>query len=165
MRNGTVSAFVVCWLVMSAAIVDVDAWQLPTRRVDVQVDGGRPLASERSCFAVSPTGEIAFTWTLTAGEFSCKPLGLVTSDGRMAFSAIDSESTWNVDGWGTFGAPSDLAYDRLGRLHVAARFRGPPYGVDYWHQVDGQWRLESFGHGVTFGATMSHRIFCQMAGP
>ncbi len=149
MRIGTVRAFVVCWSFTSAVVVD--AWDLPTRRVDVQVDSGRPLAGERSCFAVSPSGEIAFTWTLTAGEFSCKPLGLMTSDGRMSFSAIDGESTWNVDGWGTFGAPSDLAYDRLGHLHVAARFRGPPYGVDYWHQIDGQWRLESFGHGVTFG--------------
>jgi HEAT repeat protein len=117
----------------------------------VQVDGERPLAGERSCFAVSPSGEIAFTWTLTAGDFSCKPLGVMTPDGRMTFSAIDSESTWNVDGWGTFGSPVDLAYDRQGRLHVAARFRGQPYGVDYWHQIDGQWRLESFGQGVTYG--------------
>jgi HEAT repeat protein len=151
MRIGIVRVFAVCWYFIPTASVEVGAWELPTRRIDVQVDGGRPLAGERSCFAVSPSGEIAFTWTLTAGDFSCKPLGLITPDGRMTFSAIDSESTWNVDGWGTFGAPSDLAYDRQGRLHVAARFRGQPYGVDYWHQVDGQWRLESFGHGVTFG--------------
>jgi hypothetical protein len=100
---------------------------------------------------VSPTGEIAFTWTLTAGEFDCKPLGTISSDGRIAYSAIDSETTWNVEGWGSFGHPSDLVYDRQGSLHVATRFHGQPYGVDYWHQVDGQWRLETFGQNVTFG--------------
>jgi len=138
-------------VLMTPSDTELRAQGIHTRRIDVQVDSGRPLAGERSCFAVSPSGEIAFTWTLTAGEFSCKPLGLIAPDGRMTFSAVDSESTWNVDGWGTFGTPFDLAYDRQGRLHVASRFRGQPYGVDYWHQVDGQWRLESFGHDVTFG--------------
>ncbi|MDA0282879.1 MAG: HEAT repeat domain-containing protein, partial [Planctomycetota bacterium] len=100
---------------------------------------------------MSPTGEIAFTWTLAAGKFDCKPLGTISPDGRITYSAIDSETTWNVEGWGSFGHPSDLVYDRRGRLHVATRFHGQPYGVDYWYQVDGQWRLETFGQDVTFG--------------
>lgn len=139
---------VVCFL---SANVDSQAQKLQTRQVNVQVDGGRPLAGERSCIAVSPAGEIAFTWTLVAGDFDCRPLGIVSTDGRLTYSAIDSETTWNVEGWGSFGHPSDMVYDRLGQLHVATRYHGQPYGVDYWHQVDGQWRLETFGQNVTFG--------------
>jgi hypothetical protein len=136
---------------VQTANVGLQAQDIQTQRVNVQVDGGRPLAGERSCFAVSPTGKIAFTWTLAAGEFDCKPLGTISADGRLTYSAIDSETTWNVEGWGSFGHPSDLVYDRQGRLHVATRFHGQPYGVDYWHQIDGQWRLETFGQNVTFG--------------
>ena len=139
---------VVC---VQTTIIDLQAQKIQTRRVNVQVDGGRPLAGERSCFAVSPTGKIAFTWTLAAGEFDCKPLGIVSTDGRITYSAIDSETTWNVEGWGSFGHPSDIVYDHLGHLHVATRFHGQPYGIDYWHQVDGRWRLETFGQDVTFG--------------
>lgn len=127
------------------------AQPIQVQRVNVQVDGGRPLAGERSCFAVSPHGEITFTWTLAAGNFSCKPLGHISTDGSFSYGAIDSETTWNVEGWGSFGLPFDLAYDRQSKLHVAARFHGKPYGVDYWHQVDGQWHLETFGQNVTFG--------------
>ena len=133
------------------AIINLQAQKIQTRRINVQVDGGRPLAGERSCFAVSPTGKIAFTWTLAAGKFDCKPLGIVSTDGRITYSAIDSETTWNVEGWGSFGHPSDIVYDRLGHLHVATRFHGQPYGIDYWHQIDGRWRLETFGQNVTFG--------------
>lgn len=130
---------------------EVHAQEIMTRRIDVQVDGQRPLAGERSCFAVSSEGEIAFTWTLAAGDYSCKPLGLIAPDGKISYSAIDSETTWNVEGWGAFGMPFDLVYDRQGSLHIANRFHGQPYGVDYWHQVDGQWQLETFGQNVTFG--------------
>jgi hypothetical protein len=137
--------------VLTSIGLNADAQEITVRRIDVQVDGERPLAGERSCFTVSPSGEVAFSWTLTAGTRSCKPLGLIAPDGRLTYSAIDSETTWNVDGWGTFGMPFDLAYDRKGRLHVAARFHGEPYGVDYWHQVEGKWQLETFGEGVTFG--------------
>lgn len=145
------SVAVLSTICVLTANVNLEAQEVQTRRVDVQVDGGRPLAGERSCFAVSPSGEIAFSWTLAAGEFDCKPLGTISPDGRIAYSAIDSETTWNVEGWGSFGHPSDLVYDRRGRLHVATRFHGQPYGVDYWHQADGQWRLETFGQEVTFG--------------
>lgn len=126
--------------------------ELPTRRVDIHVDGKRPIAGERSRFAVSPRGEIAFSYTLAAGRFSCKPLGLIDKDNRLVrMSAVDSESTWNVEGWATYGWPFDLAFDTEGELHVATRHRGQPYGVDYWRKVDGLWRLESFGAGVTYG--------------
>lgn len=124
---------------------------LPARRVDIHVDSQRPIAGERSRFAMSPRGDIFFTYTLAAGDFSCKPLGQITRHGEIRLSAIDSESTWNVEGWGTYGCPFDLAIDSGGGLHVAARHRGQPYGVDYWRQVDGVWRLESFGAGVTYG--------------
>lgn len=146
------SLAIVCFAVPADGADDATRVQpIQTQRVDVQVDGGRPLAGERSCFAVSPNGEISFTWTLAAGEFSCKPLGHISTEGRISYAAIDSETTWNVEGWGSFGLPFDLAYDRQGHLHVAARFHGQPYGVDYWHQADGQWRLETFGQNVTFG--------------
>lgn len=124
---------------------------VPSQRIAVHVDGQRPIAGERSRFAVSPTGDIFFTYTLAAGDFSCKPLGLISPNGQIRMSAIDSESTWNVEGWGTYGYPFDLAFDSTGHLHVATRHRGQPYGVDYWHQVDGKWRLESFAADVTFG--------------
>lgn len=124
---------------------------IQTQRVNVQVDGGQPLAGERSCLAVAPSGDIAFTWTLAAGDLTCKPLGHISTSGHLSYSAIDSETTWNVEGWGSFGSPFDLQFDRHGHLHIAARFHGKPYGVDYWHQVDGQWQLETFGQNVTFG--------------
>jgi HEAT repeat protein len=145
----SISALCICCFVTVDVAIQAD--EIQTHRVNVQVDGGRPLAGERSCFAVSPNGEITFTWTLVAGDFDCKPLGIISTDGRITYSAIDSETTWNVEGWASFGHPSDLVYDRQGRLHVATRFHGLPYGVDYWHQVDGQWRLETFGQNVTFG--------------
>ncbi|MBM83074.1 MAG: hypothetical protein CMJ78_21140 [Planctomycetaceae bacterium] len=125
--------------------------QLLSRRVDIHVDTKRPIAGERSRFAISPDGDIYFTYTLAAGDFSCKPLGHISRAGEIRLSAIDSESTWNVDGWGTYGCPFDLAFDSNGGLHIAARHRGQPYGVDYWRQVNGKWRLESFGAGVTYG--------------
>ncbi|HJN08604.1 MAG: HEAT repeat domain-containing protein [Pirellulaceae bacterium] len=125
--------------------------ELSSRRVDIHVDGKRPIAGERSRFAVSARGDIYFTYTLAAGDFSCKPLGHIAASGEIRMSAIDSESTWNVEGWGTYGCPFDLAFDSSGGLHIATRHRGPPYGVDFWRQVDGVWRLESFGAGVTFG--------------
>lgn len=140
-----VSAAAGLWL-FDAAIAEI-----PTQRIDIQVDGERPLAGERSRFAVAPNGEIYFTYTLAAGEFECKPLGVIDPKGEIRLTAIDSESTWNVDGWGTYGFPFDLATDGKGNLHVATRHRGQPYGVDYWSEVDGVWRLESFGAGVTFG--------------
>ncbi len=133
------------FLLMAAAA------ELPIQRVDIHVDGARPLAGERSRFAISPSGEIAFTYTLAAHDLSCKPLGLIQPDGEIRLTAVDSESTWNVEGWGTHGFPFDLAYDSTGELHVATRHRGQPYGVDYWRRVDGDWKLESFGAGVTFG--------------
>ena len=34
---------------------------------------------------------------------------------------------------------------------MANRYRGQPYGVDYWHRQNGRWQLETFGAGVTFG--------------
>ncbi len=122
-----------------------------SQRVDIHVDGGYPIAGERSRFAVSPQGDIFFTYTLAAGDFSCKPLGHINQAGKIRMSAIDSESTWNVEGWATYGFPFDLACDGDGALHVATRHRGQPYGVDYWRQVDGIWRLESFGADVTYG--------------
>lgn len=151
MRIRSVAVVVLCSCLIFLSGAKVEADDISIRRIDVQVDGERPLAGERSCFAVSPSGDVAFSWTLTAGTRSCKPLGLITPEGRVTYSAIDTETTWNVDGWGTFGMPFDLAYDSKGHLHVAARFHGTPYGVDYWHQVDGQWRLETFGEDVTFG--------------
>ena len=125
--------------------------ELSSRRVGIHVDEKRPIAGERSRFAVSARGDIFFTYTLAAGDFSCKPLGHISPSGEIRMSAIDSESTWNVEGWGTYGCPFDLAFDSNGGLHIATRHRGPPYGVDYWRRVDGVWRLESFGAGVTFG--------------
>lgn len=124
---------------------------LSSRRVDIHVDGKRPIAGERSRFVLSPRGDVFFTYTLAAGDFSCKPLGRITKTGQVHLSGIDSESTWNVEGWGTYGCPFDLAFDSRGGLHIATRHRGQPYGVDYWRQVDGKWRLESFGAGVTYG--------------
>lgn len=100
---------------------------------------------------VSPRGDVFFSYTLAAGDFSSKPLGHITPAGEIRMSAIDSESTWNVEGWGTYGCPFDLAFDAAGGLHIATRHRGQPYGVDYWRQLDGVWRLESFGAGVTYG--------------
>lgn len=131
-------------------------WQLyadevRSRRVDIHVDGKRPIAGERSRFAVSPQGDVFFSYTLAAGEFSCKPLGRITPANEIRMSAIDSESTWNVEGWATYGCPFDLAFDRQGELHIATRHRGQPYGVDYWRKLDGVWRLESFGANVTYG--------------
>lgn len=125
--------------------------QFSQHRVDIHVDGARPIAGERSRFAAAPNGDLFFTYTLTAGDLSCKPLGMIRPDGEIRMTAIDSESTWNVDGWGTYGFPFDLAVDGAGELHAAARHRGQPYGVDYWREVDGKWRLESFGADVTFG--------------
>ncbi len=125
--------------------------ELNSRRIDIHVDGKRPIAGERSRFAVSPQGHIFFTYTLAAGEFECKPLGVIEPAGTIRMSAIDSESTWNVEGWATYGFPFDLVVDAAGELHVAARHRGQPYGVDYWRRVDGVWRLESFGADVTYG--------------
>lgn len=122
-----------------------------SRRIDIHVDGKRPIAGERSRFVVSRDGDIFFTYTLAAGDFACKPLGRISPNGEIRMSAIDSESTWNVDGWGTYGCPFDLAFDAAGRLHIATRHRGQPYGVDYRRRVDGRWRLESFGADVTFG--------------
>ncbi len=124
---------------------------LNSKRVDIQVDNGRPIAGERSRFVVSPQGQVYFTYTLTAGNFTCKPLGMIDPSGEIRMSAIDSESTWNVEGWATYGFPFDLACDAAGELHIANRHRGQPYGVDYWHRVDGVWRLESFGADVTYG--------------
>jgi len=124
---------------------------LSVRRVDIHVDGKRPIAGERSRFAVSPNGDLFFSYTLAAGEFSCKPLGRIDGQSQIHMSAIDSESTWNVEGWGTYGCPFDLAFDASGGLHIATRHRGQPYGVEYWRQVKGVWKLESFGAGVTYG--------------
>ncbi len=126
--------------------------ELPAERIAIHVDGKRPLAGERSRFTVSPNGNVFFTYTLTAGDFECKPLGTIAPTGEIQMSAIDSESTWNVEGWGTFGFPFDLACDSSGKLHAAARHRGQPYGVDYWYQTpEGRWQLESFGENVTYG--------------
>ena len=125
--------------------------EVRSRRVDIHVDGGRPIAGERSRFAVSPQGDVFFTYTLVAGDFSCKPLGRINRAGEIRMLAIDSESTWNVEGWATYGFPFDLAFDAAGELHIAARHRGKPYGVDYWRRVDGVWRLESFAADVTYG--------------
>lgn len=94
---------------------------------------------------------VFFTYTLAAGNFACKPLGVINPAGEIRMSAIDSESTWNVEGWASYGFPFDLACDASGELHIAARHRGQPYGVDYWRSVGGVWRLESFGAGVTYG--------------
>ena len=124
--------------------------QIRTHRIDIHVDGERPIAGERSRFIASQDGTLYFTYTLAAGDFSCKPLGIIRSNGGIELTAIDSESTWNVDGWGTFGFPFDLAIDSDGKLHVAVRHRGQPYGVDYWR--DG--KLESFGADVTFGGNV-----------
>ncbi len=97
------------------------------QRIDIHVDGERPIAGERSRFVVAPNGDIYFTYTLAAGEFECKPLGIIRENGgEIELRAIDSESTWNVDGWGTFGFPFDLAVDYAGELHVASRHRGQP---------------------------------------
>lgn len=125
--------------------------QLPVQRIDIHVDGGRPIAGERSRFASAPDGTLYFTYTLAAGDLSCKPMGIIRSNSDIELTAIDSESTWNVDGWGTYGFPFDLTVDSDNRLHAASRHRGQPYGIDYWHEVDGQWQLESFGANVTFG--------------
>lgn len=127
------------------------AEEVNVRRVDIHVDGKRPIAGERSRFAVSPQGDVFFSYTLAAGEFSCKPLGHITPAGEVRLSAIDSESTWNVEGWSTYGVPFDLAFDQQGELHIATRHRGQPYGVDYWRRVNNVWRLESFGEDVTYG--------------
>lgn len=121
--------------------------EVPTQRINIQVDGERPIAGERSRFAAAPNGDLFFTYTLTAGDLSCKPLGVIHASGKIEMTAIDSESTWNVDGWGTYGFPFDLVVDAAGEVHAAARHRGPPYGVDYWRGG----RLESFGADVTFG--------------
>ena len=123
-----------------------------TQRIDIHVDGERPIAGERSRFTVAPNGDIYFTYTLAAGEFECKPLGIIRENGgEIELTAIDSESTWNVDGWGTFGFPFDLAVDYAGFLHIAARHRGQPYGIDYWIQGKNGARLKSMGADVTFG--------------
>lgn len=124
--------------------------EIQTQRVDIHVDGERPIAGERSRIVRAPNGDLYFSYTLAAGDFSCKPLGIIRPNGEIELTAIDSESTWNVDGWGTFGFPFDLAFDDAGELIVATRHRGQPYGVDFWR--DG--KLESFGAGVTFGGNL-----------
>ena len=141
--------FVPILILMAAA--SLPAAEIPTRRVDIHVDGGRPLAGERSRFVIAPNGDVFFTYTLAAGELSGKPLGIISPNGEIRLTGIDSESTWNVEGWGTAGFPFDLCVSPDGDLHVATRHRGTPYGVDYWQRVDGVWKLESFGAGVTFG--------------
>lgn len=127
------------------------AAEISTQRIDIHVDGERPLAGERSRFVIAQNGEVFFTYTLAAGELAGKPLGIISPNGEIRLTGIDSESTWNVEGWGTYGFPFDLCMDDDGDLHVATRHRGVPYGVDYWQRVEGVWKLESFGAGVTFG--------------
>ena len=153
MRNPSLTLTLFFWVLGTTLVTQsaVTAGELRSQRVDIHVDGGRPIAGERSRFAVSPLGEICFTYSLAAGDFSCKPLGRISPAGEIRMSAIDSESTWNVEGWSTYGYPFDLAFDAMGDLHIATRHRGQPYGVDYWHRVAGVWRLESFGANVTYG--------------
>lgn len=124
--------------------------EIETQRVDIHVDGEHPIAGERSRIVRAPNGDLHFSYTLTAGDFSCKPLGIIRPNGEIELTAVDSESTWNVDGWGTFGFPFDLALDESGELLVATRHHGQPYGVDFWR--DG--KLDSFGADVTFGGNV-----------
>jgi hypothetical protein len=123
----------------------------PVHIVDVHVDKGRPLAGERSRMARGSDGQIRFVYTLVAGEHSCQPIGVIDRAGRIQLDAIHSETTWNVEGWGTNGQPFDILVDKNSELHFAARHHGQPYGVDYWYRADGQWKMETFGAGVTFG--------------
>jgi hypothetical protein len=78
-----------------AAAVDV-------KRVDIMVDGTRPLAGERSRFALGPDGQVAFAYVLAAGKTDqmCAPYGTIGVDGRVRLGAVESETTWNVEGWG-----------------------------------------------------------------
>lgn len=131
--------------------VAVEADKPEIRRTDIHVDGGRPLAGERSRMAVDSRGNVLFTYTLTAHKLSYLALGQITPDGKVTLDAAGSETTWNVEGWGTVGWPSDLAVDRNGSLHFATRYHGRPYGVDYWSRKDDRWSLETFGHDMTFG--------------
>jgi len=136
----------VATLLASALAAPIDI-----KRIDIHVDGKRPIAGERSRFAVSPEGGIAFTYTLVAGKPTYLPVGVIGRDGQIRLGAIESETTWNVEGWGLHGWPFDLAFAGPGDLRYAVRFHGKPYGVDYWHKVDGVWRLETFGQNVTYG--------------
>ena len=138
-------------LTVTALLASVLAAPIDVKRVDIHVDGKRPIAGERSRFAVSPAGEIVFTYTLVAGKPTYLPFGIIGSDGQIRLDAIESETTWNVEGWGLHGWPFDLAFAGPGDLRYAVRFHGKPYGVDYWHKVDGVWQLETFGQNVTYG--------------
>ena len=124
---------------------------IDVRRANVMVDGHRPIAGERSRWAVGPGGEIAFTFTVVAGPYDVVPLGHIGPDGRIRLDAVSCETTWNVEGWGTSGWPFDLAFAGRDDLRIVTRHHGRPYGVDYWHRVGDRWTLETFGQGVTFG--------------
>ena len=131
--------------------IAAEANKLQIQRADIHVDSARPLAGERSRMTIDAQGRIYFTYTLTAGDVTYLPLGTINADGKVHLDAVGSETTWNVEGWGTLGWPSDLAIDQEGNLHYATRYHGRPYGVDYWLRKNGQWSLESFGHGMAFG--------------
>ena len=138
-------------ITVAALLASTLAAAIDVKRIDIHVDGKRPIAGERSRFAVSPDGEIVFTYTLVAGKLTYLPLGVIGRDGQIRLDAIESETTWNVEGWGLHGWPFDLAFAGPGDLRYAVRFHGKPYGVDYWHKIDGVWRLETFGQNVTYG--------------
>jgi HEAT repeat protein len=136
---------------VATSALAAEAKTLQVQRTDIHVDSARPLAGERSRMAIDAQGRVYFTYTLTAGKETYLPLGTINPDGTVHLDAVGSETTWNVEGWGTVGWPSDLAIDQKGNLHYATRYHGQPYGVDYWLRQDGRWSLESFGHGMTFG--------------
>lgn len=139
----------VCSLAQTTLVAEVEEPQI--HRTDIHVDGGRPLAGERSRMVVDSQGRVFFTYTLTAHKLSYLPLGTISPDGKVDLDAVGSETTWNVEGWGNVGHPSDLAVDRRGNLHYATRYHGRPYGIDYWQRRDGRWSLETFGQNLCFG--------------
>ena len=140
-----------CTFWLTATTNAAEAAKPEIRRTDIQVDGGRPLAGERSRMAIDSQGNVCFTYTLTAHKHSYLALGKITPARKVSLDAAGSETTWNVEGWGTVGWPSDLAIDKQGNLHFATRYHGRPYGVDYWLRKDGRWTLETFGHDLSFG--------------
>lgn len=147
-----IRALLTCILLSAFGQVVAGA-DVPVRRVDIHVQKGRPIAGERSRFAVAPDGTVVLTYTVAGArpEEMYLPYGIIKPDGAITLHGMESETTWNVEGWGTYGWPFDLAWAGPGDLRYVVRYHGRPYGACYWRKEGGRWKAEVFGANVSHG--------------